>query len=77
MLLILFLFLFLFLPVFAQPVNCLFSDDLIYFWLQLQTTTESLSSQLESAEARLKMREEEHTSDLESALIKLEEEQQR
>jgi len=44
---------------------------------QLKDTTDNLQSRLESTEAKLRAVEHDHSMDLETALIKLEEEQQR
>ena len=44
---------------------------------QLSETTDALQNRLDSTEARLRRTEETHTTDLEDALIKLEEEKQR
>lgn len=55
----------------------MFTLWLDHFILQLQSQTDSLQSQLDDAERKLQDREKEHSSDLESALIRLEEEQQR
>ena len=44
---------------------------------QLRTTQESLSAQLDMTTAKLREAELDHNMDLETALIKLEEEQQR
>ena len=44
---------------------------------QLRTTQESLSAQLDITHAKLREVEQDHNMDLETALIKLEEEQQR
>ena len=45
--------------------------------LQLQTTQESFSHRLDTTEAKLRAAEADHGMDLDTALIKLEEEQQR
>lgn len=44
---------------------------------QLSETTDSLKNRLDSTEARLRRTEESHTTDLEEALLKLEEEKQK
>ena len=51
----------------------------VYKWVfsQLRSSHDSFHARLQSTEARLKMAEDDHTMDLETALIKLEEEQQR
>ena len=54
-----------------------FICDKLLIPLQLQSTSESLQTQLDNAEAKLKIKEDEYTTELESTLIRLEEEQQR
>lgn len=49
------------------------SDNVDYDSLQLKDTTDTLQSRLENTEAKLRAVEHDHSMDLETALIKLEE----
>ena len=54
-----------------------FKPSLFCFGYQLRSTQDTLASQLEMSQAKLREAEADHNMDLETALIKLEEEQQR